>query len=97
MPMVVDIFTHLHFKEGVCRSRKLNQEDGSVATSGLADGKSDGSIKNMTHTGFHRNDSSQGDASKLLHTLSSTEELYFAPHIIHLERTRYHLPLSLPH
>lgn len=47
--MVVDIFTNSHLKEGICRSRKLDQEDGSVATSGHADGKSDGSIKNTTH------------------------------------------------
>lgn len=43
--MAVDIFRYLHLKEGVCRSRKLNQKDGSVATSGLADGKSGGSMK----------------------------------------------------
>lgn len=51
MLMAADIFIHSHRKDGICRSRKLDQEDGSVATSGLADGKSDGSIKKHdTHT-----------------------------------------------
>lgn len=64
-----------------------------MATSGLADGKSDGSIKKTRHTqGSGETIPSQSDASKLLHTLSSTEELYFAPHI-HRERT---CPLTLP-
>lgn len=90
--LMVDIFTYLHLKEGVCRSRKLNQKDGSVATSGLADGKSEGSIKKHDTHGSGETIPSQSDASKLLHTLSSTEELYFAPHI-HRERTS---PLTLP-
>lgn len=47
--MLLKYSPHSHLKEGICRSRKLDREDRSVATSGHADGKSDGSIKNTTH------------------------------------------------
>ncbi len=94
--MVVDIFTNSHLKEGICRSRKLDQEDGSVATSGHADGKSDRSIKKHDTQGSSETILSQSDASKLPHTLSFTEELYSAPHI-HPERAICNLPLPQLH